>query len=855
MENEANKCLEKYNSSSKKISNSAREITIFLMKVLPIIKNEDLIAKNLILAGLNFTFYLSLLTGFIFTKPSIAQNILPNNDGTATIVTKDGQTFNINGGTLSRDGKNLFHSLQEFGLDANQIANFLSNPNIHNILTRINGGNPSIINGLIQVTGGNSNLYLMNPSGFIFGENSTLNVPASFTATTATGIGFNGGWFEAFGTNYHDLVGNPNAFKLAGTNAGVIINAGKLKLAKEQHLSLVGGQVINLGEIEAPGGKITIAAVPGTSLVRLSQEGQLLSLELELPRDNNGNILPVKVADLPTLLTNNPIKTGLSVNAAGEVTLNNSNTTIPNDPATTIVSGKLNVAGNLGGQIRISGKQVGLISANIDTDGLGGGGKVLIGGEYQGQGSFPNAESTYVSQDSVISADATKSGDGGQVIVWADRSTKFHGNISAKGGVNGGNGGLVETSGKINLDVSNAVVDSSSVNGQSGTWLLDPTDVNIISGGTGTLSAGIFDPPTNSNIDPNTIAAALNGGTNVEITTSSGTGGDGDITLTDSIFQRGGGSASLTFTGRRFNRFQGSPGSPPSIPPVPEATINLTSTGNLTFNINQVNPETNPPSTSIQNAIDAIGTVNGSTFIILGSGTFSGGITIDKSLTLRGNGANNTTISGNNIEQVVVVDDGTATNINVEIDALTIAGGKAGYNFNTNTLTRGGGVFNQEILTINNSTITNNNTEFFASGAGIANQGDLTINNSTITGNSAVSRGGGIYNQGNLTINNSTISGNTATNGAGISIRGIQSNLTTDITNSTIYNNTISNTTNTGGAGISIEGSVVSNVSTKIINSTITVNIRAIIINSISSHDRIANINSISSRGRARRNN
>jgi filamentous hemagglutinin family protein len=73
-------------------------------------------------------------------------------------------------------------------LDSGQIANFISTPNVQNILGRINGENASVINGLLQVSGGNSNLFLMNPSGIVFGQNATLNVPAAFTATTANGI-------------------------------------------------------------------------------------------------------------------------------------------------------------------------------------------------------------------------------------------------------------------------------------------------------------------------------------------------------------------------------------------------------------------------------------------------------------------------------------------------------------------------------------------------------------------------------------------------------------------------------------------------------------------------------------------
>jgi filamentous hemagglutinin family protein len=118
-----------------------------------------------------------------------AQSITPAQDGTGTITTPNGNQIDITGGTLSGDNSNLFHSFSQFGLSAEQTANFVSNPNINNILGRVTGGNASVINGLIQVTGGNSNLYLVNPAGIIFGGNAQLNVPASFTATTATGVG------------------------------------------------------------------------------------------------------------------------------------------------------------------------------------------------------------------------------------------------------------------------------------------------------------------------------------------------------------------------------------------------------------------------------------------------------------------------------------------------------------------------------------------------------------------------------------------------------------------------------------------------------------------------------------------
>ncbi|NET62190.1 MAG: filamentous hemagglutinin N-terminal domain-containing protein, partial [Symploca sp. SIO2E6] len=211
-----------------------------------------------LIAGISITLFATSVT---------AQPIIPATDGTGTIININNNQINISGGTFSSNGTNLFHSFEQFGLDTNQIANFLSNPQIQNILGRVNGGNPSIIDGLMQVTGGNSNLYLMNPAGILFGRNATLNVPADFVATTATGIGVGDNWFNAFGSNdYANLNGNPWQFAFDSPQPGAIVNAGNLTVKPQQQVTLLGGTVINNGTITAPGGNINIASVPGTSL-------------------------------------------------------------------------------------------------------------------------------------------------------------------------------------------------------------------------------------------------------------------------------------------------------------------------------------------------------------------------------------------------------------------------------------------------------------------------------------------------------------------------------------------------------------------------------------------------------------
>ncbi|MBE9149367.1 filamentous hemagglutinin N-terminal domain-containing protein, partial [Coleofasciculus sp. LEGE 07092] len=496
-------------------------------------------------------------------------------DGAGTIVNQSGNQFDIDGGTLSADGANLFHSFQQFGLDANQIANFLANPDLSNILGRVVGGDPSIINGLIQVTGGNPNLYLMNPAGIVFGQNASLNVPADFTATTTTGIGFgNNNWFNAFGANdYQQLVGNPSQFAFDLSQPGSIINAGDLAVSEGNSLNLFAGSVINTGTLTAPGGTITIAAVPGSNRVEISQEGQLLRLEIEPPRDSVGLVLPITPGNLAELLTGSQenLETGVEVTPAGEVQLTDSGVIVPNETGVAIASGTIDVSPPLtppyqGGEQRIGGEvnvigtnKVGLIGANIDASGANGGGDVRIGGGYQGQGIIPNSDVTYISQDSVIEADALTNGNGGRVIVWSDQTTHADGNISARGGSNWGDGGFVEISGKENL-VFDGNVDVNAAFGLDGSILFDPANITIVAG-TGDPPAAANDNQLNADVPMGDLAGQIlagHGGTGdfqISTTKLGGIAGEvllqatNNITIADGVsLNFVNGSGSITFT-------------------------------------------------------------------------------------------------------------------------------------------------------------------------------------------------------------------------------------------------------------------------------------------------------------------
>ena len=120
--------------------------------------------------------------------------------------------------------------------------------------------------------------------------------------------------------------------------------------------------------------------------------------------------------------------------------------------------------------------------ANLQATGSLGGGNILVGGDWQGGGSVRQATSVIMNQDAIIDASATQNGHGGKVVLWSDirnihSVTSAHGSIYAKGGVNDGDGGQVETSGRL-LKVD-AIKVSTAALGKSGNWLLDPYHIVI----------------------------------------------------------------------------------------------------------------------------------------------------------------------------------------------------------------------------------------------------------------------------------------------------------------------------------------------------------------------------------------
>ncbi len=407
-------------------------------------------------------------------------------------------------------------------------------------LNRVNSNSASNIYGKLTANG---NVVIINQNGVLFGGGAQVDVNGLVASTADTD---NASFMTESRINLNKP-GNPTAViknegiitaKQAGlvgfvapnvANSGVIVaNLGRVQLASGDtamldmygdglmHVAVsddVKAQFVsNTGTIEANGGKIALTAAAGKNIVNsiITSKGSLKAQSVGV---RNGEII----------ISANGKKTG---------------------SAKVVVDGKIDVSGlngnEQGGKVTITADDIELKSnTHINASGNAGGGELLVGGDAHGKGTTQTALTNKVNNGAKLEANSKISGNGGKVIVWADKTTHYDGLIEAKAEGQTGKGGFVETSGKETLVIGhNAKVLASALNGEFGEWLLDPYDITIGASDDGNSGTNGSDPTATSTISHTTIEDALNNGTSVTITTgSTGSAGNdtGNITVSSAI--------------------------------------------------------------------------------------------------------------------------------------------------------------------------------------------------------------------------------------------------------------------------------------------------------------------------------
>lgn len=344
-------------------------------------------------------------------------------------------------------------------------------PDAGRALYRVIGNSRSEIMGTLN---SNGTLVLVNQNGILFGKGAEVNVGNIIASTLNISN-------EAFLQGQYHFTG--------GDQAGSVVNKGYIKAKDEGYIVMLGKKVENEGTLVANNGSVVMAAAKeavldfyGNGLVRANLTGQAVEALVKnsgLIQANGGLVQLAANARTAAINVTGIIEANQLVEKDGMIRLEGG------DNSQVEVSGKLIAKGEntTGGTIQVTGEQVALMNgALLDASGDTGGGKVLVGGDYQGaNAAVYNARTTYIATGANIKADAIKQGDGGKVVVWANHATRFYGSISAQGGLLGGNGGFTEVSGKNYLDFAGRV-NLSAVNGDRGTLLLDPENITLING-------------------------------------------------------------------------------------------------------------------------------------------------------------------------------------------------------------------------------------------------------------------------------------------------------------------------------------------------------------------------------------
>lgn len=430
-------------------------------------------------------------------------------------ITKSGSVMTI----YQRTDK-LGINWDSFSIGANETVNFLQPGYSAVALNRVTGLEPSAIFGHLNANG---QVFLVNSSGVLFAPGAKVSVGA----LTASSLSITDSDFQA------------GHYSFSGNTSGSVINQGIITAKNGGYVALLGPQAKNEGLIVAKQGTVVLGAgnamtmdMKGDNLVKLVvNEGAIKALAENknlIEADGGQVIMTARTADqLAGAAVNNSgiIRARGISNVGGSIILEG-------DKGETVNSGTLDASGKdkgqTGGTVKLLGDKVSLESGGkIDVSGDQGGGTALIGGNYQGQGPEANATETSVEKNAVIKADALTAGNGGQVVVWANNTTDFSGNISARGGIKGGNGGQAEVSGKEQLNYQ-GFTDLRASTGQTGNLLLDPADFTIDAGNKGTIETQLM-------------------GANLTILSSQGTTGtNGDIVVNSGLTWHSGSSLTLS---------------------------------------------------------------------------------------------------------------------------------------------------------------------------------------------------------------------------------------------------------------------------------------------------------------------
>ena len=472
----------------------------------------------------------------VFPAPcALGDDILPRDPlvqaGDPTI-TSDGRDMTVNAGVSD---KTWIDWQGGFNIGAQNSVNNLGPSSAAVILHNDVTGVISDIQGALT---GNCNVFLLNPSGIIFGQGAQVNVGGLVVST--------------LNMSMDDFMSGDYKFKDENlVSMSSIVNSGIINSQNPAGVTLIAGAVRNEGVINANLG--TVNLVTGSEVtLNINNEGSIqVAVNKEVLSnvyDKDGNRVSIGVDNVGDINANGGqvyieaeaandvfdtlinqsgvVKAGSMVEKDGKIILVSNSEGIVQNTGTLDASAI--EAGATGGEIEITGSKVGQFGA-IHADAIDGNG---------GNIELRASKVVALGPDSVTTANAGLNGDGGNVIVFSPDTALMAptAEIAVRGGDNSGDGGFVEVSGQKYVEI-NGIVDRCAPNGEAGLLLIDPTDITINDAGVDDTLWTVDDWADNvsnatSQIDIDTLIGHIANGPTTITTVSGGAGpGGGDITL------------------------------------------------------------------------------------------------------------------------------------------------------------------------------------------------------------------------------------------------------------------------------------------------------------------------------------
>jgi filamentous hemagglutinin family protein len=406
-------------------------------------------------------------------------------------------------------GGNLFQSFGIFGLSQGESAKFSGPSSVTNIIGRVTGGQSSTIDGTIASSIQGANLYLINPSGIVFGPNATVNVSGAFHASTADYLRMtDGAKFQATNPGGSTLsAAPPAAFGFLDATPGQITVNGSittpgLAVAAGQTLDLVGGPVTiqNNAQLAAPSGTIGVTSVAGPGEVPVA------------PANTSG----LTVASLGPVSISGGLTDLYVTNLAGK---GNAGSIFIRSGALTITGSTLdatNYGGGAGGQISLFGQsQITLDDAEVHAPATAAGRGADINLTTAPGGSIAAADGTVVEVGSASVRRSAPTGGAGQLTVTTGTLTLSSGAIFGSD-VEEGSG----NTGPISLTANSIVLDGTAPAASAAlTGIRSLTEVGAAANAADiSVSAGTLTILANGEIVTNTRGAGNAGNVSVAVT-------------------------------------------------------------------------------------------------------------------------------------------------------------------------------------------------------------------------------------------------------------------------------------------------------------------------------------------------